>query len=375
MASSAGSGLSVLLACFRGAKRAGKVRRKLDQRIKGSANKILDDAVLWVDAKHRVRIADPRQVVRGTLTTALTWGIFGLITSGVHGVGIAVILGAICGGLFAYFVAGSPFPKNQLKRIGGHLPGNSSSIMAFVQDSDGQRLLSTAASCQPAEVSVAVIGADLSADVLATDTRPDQTPSAAPDSPAPGGAASLLNMLLMRYPGSDTAGQKLAQNRSAHPKDSGPVQVELLIEAPEHGRLKVTDPARGAGPAAAAKNNLVSWGLFGLVYGAIVGVSDNHGILSHIKSGLVTGVLWGVLGAGVGALYGLWVMRAVSARRLKGIRPLLPPGTSTLLAWSEGDLRPEMLGDWSAPGWQRLILRFSAVSDGMRLEALPRLGS
>ena len=104
-------------------------------------------------------------------------------------------------------------------------------------------------------------------------------------------------------------------------------------------------------------------------------MSDNHGILSHIKSGLVTGVLWGVLGAGVGALYGLWVMRAVSARRLKGIRPLLPPGTSTVLAWSEGDLRPEMIGDWSAPGWQRLILRFTAVSDGMRLEALPRLGS
>jgi uncharacterized membrane protein YfcA len=104
------------------------------------------------------------------------------------------------------------------------------------------------------------------------------------------------------------------------------------------------------------------------VYGLTVGLSGHHGILSHITSGLVNGLVWAVLGAIAGALYGLWVMRAVSARQLKGMRPLLPPGTSTVLAWSEGDVKQKDIDDWSAPGSQRLILHFKPVSGGMRLE-------
>ena len=37
-----------------------------------------------------------------------------------------------------------------------------------------------------------------------------------------------------------------------------------------------------------------------------------------------------------GALYGLWAGRAVSARRLKGVGPLLPPDSSVILAWADG---------------------------------------
>jgi outer membrane lipoprotein SlyB len=258
-ASTAGTGLCVLLACFPGAKRAGKIRSELGQRIRRGPNKILDEVVLQVDARRRVHIYDPRKTVAGTLTTALTWGIFGLLGGGWSGLGVWAILGAICGGLFAYFVAGHPFPKDELKRIGGHLPGDSASIMAFIQGNDGQQILSTAASSQPAAASVAMIGADLSARVLAGDAEPAQALSSVPDGgPAPGSAASVLNMLLLRYPGSDTARQKLAKARSAHPKDSGPLKTELIFEAPERGRLKVIDPTRG--PAAAAKSNVTSWG-------------------------------------------------------------------------------------------------------------------
>ena len=80
------------------------------------------------------------------------------------------------------------------------------------------------------------------------------------------------------------------------------------------------------------------------MWGAIAGFTSNGGVLSSIKSGLVTGILWAVFGLIAGALYGLWAGRAVSARRLKGLGPLLPPDTSAVLAWSEGNLTQRALG-------------------------------
>ena len=80
---------------------------------------------------------------------------------------------------------------------------------------------------------------------------------------------------------------------------------------------------------------MVSWGLFGVVYGAIVGAVAHGGILSSIENGLV-GVLWALFGLVAGALYGLWAGRGVSARRLKGFGPLLPPDSSVILAWADG---------------------------------------
>jgi|SRR5215469_10862349 len=64
----------------------------------GGAGKLLDEADLRVDATQKVRIYDPGNTVRGALTMALTWGIFGLVTSGVSAVGVSAIPGAICGG-------------------------------------------------------------------------------------------------------------------------------------------------------------------------------------------------------------------------------------------------------------------------------------
>jgi hypothetical protein len=176
----------------------------------------------------------------------------------------------------------------------------------------------------------------------------------------------MLNMLLLRYPGKDTARQKLAKHHTAGDQDGPGLQTELVFQAPERGRLKVSDPSQGV--AAMSRSDVISWGLFGLAYGAIVGVAGNHGVLGHVKGGLVTGIAWALFGLVAGALYGLWAGRGVSARRLKGVRPLLPPDTSTVLAWSEGNLTQNAIDDWSASGSQRLILRFNPVGDGVLLE-------
>jgi hypothetical protein len=69
-----------------------------------------------------------------------------------------------------------------------------------------------------------------------------------------------------------------------------------------------------------------------------------------------------------GALYGLWAGRAVSARRLKGVGPLVPPGSSLVVAWAEGALGQDTIEQWPGPGSQRLILRFNPAGHGALLE-------
>ena len=100
----------------------------------------------------------------------------------------------------------------------------------------------------------------------------------------------------------------------------------------------------------------------------IVGFAGNGGILSSIESGVVTGVLWAIFGLVAGALYGLWAGRGVSARRLKGVGPLLPPDSSVILAWADGDIAPQTITDLSSPGAQSLIVRFNPVAHGALLE-------
>ena len=120
--------------------------------------------------------------------------------------------------------------------------------------------------------------------------------------------------------------------------------------------------------AAMAKSDVISWGAFGVVYGAIVGAVNNGGILSFIKGGVATGLAWAIFGLVAGALYGLWAGRAVSARRLKGIGPLLAPDTSTMLAWANGDITPQTVTELAAPDAQSLILRFNPAGRGAVLE-------
>ena len=84
------------------------------------------------------------------------------------------------------------------------------------------------------------------------------------------------------------------------------------------------------------------------------------------KSDLIS---WGLFGVVVGALYGLWAGRAVSARRLKGLSGLLVPGSSILLAWADEPVSADTIGTLTAPGSQRLVLRFNPVPAGAVLEA------
>ena len=156
--------LCVLLACFAGHKRAAKIRRQLDKQLGQSGDAILDQVVVTVNAKHKARVHDPRRTVAGTLTPALTWGIFGLLAGGVESLAVWAVLGAICGGLYAYLFE-HLLTKDELKRIGGSLPDDSSAIVAWVRGPDPQRILSSTVPFQPATASVAAITADLSAQV------------------------------------------------------------------------------------------------------------------------------------------------------------------------------------------------------------------
>ncbi len=134
-------------------------------------------------------------------------------------------------------------------------------------------------------------------------------------------------MLLVRFAGEHAARQALAKSNSASHEDEKAPQVELFIEANEHGRRRVVAPKTGT--AAFAKCDILGWGLFGVAYGLIVGfAAGDGGVLGALDSGLVTGILWGLFGAVAGALYGLWAGRGVSARRLKGLGAFVPPDTS-----------------------------------------------
>ncbi len=347
----------LLLACFAGSKRAAKIHRELNKRIDQGGDALLGEVVVKVDSKHKVQVHDPRRVVAGTLTPALTWGIFGLLAGGVKGLAVWAVVGAICGGLYAYYFE-HLLTKDELKRIGGRLPVDSSAIVAFVRAADPRRLLSSAASYEPATASVAEITPDLSAQVYSGATHPEEA-SATQD--------AALEMLMVRYTGEHGAKQALAESGSEKHKDKKEPEVELFVEANEHGRLRVIEPKTGT--VAFAKTDILGWGLFGVAYGLIVGFAGgNNGVLGAIESGVLVGVLWGIFGAVAGALYGMWAGRGVSARRLKGLGAFVPPDSSLALAWAEGSLSQETIERWAATGSRRLVLRFNPVGRGALLE-------
>ena len=117
-----------------------------------------------------------------------------------------------------------------------------------------------------------------------------------------------------------------------------------------------------------AKSDVVSWGLFGVVWGAIVGAAANGGVLSSIESGVVTGVLWAIFGLVAGALYGLWAGRGVSARRLKGVGPLLPPDSSVILAWADGAVTERTIDALATPDAETTRPALQPVGHGAILE-------
>lgn len=345
----------MLLACFDGHKAAGKARHGLEGQLKAHGAAVLDSVVLEVGATHKASVHDPRRVVQGTLTAMLTWGLFGLVAGGLESLAIWAILGAICGGAWAYSTE-HLLKKDELERIGARLPADSSALVVFAETGDPRRVLEATAALAPATASVAAIGDDLAARVLAGATNPVEVP---------GGAFALTHtaptsMIVVRYPSTGAAAQ--VASRAA-----GPVQVELVIRTDPGGRRHVADPSQGV--KAWAMSDVVSWGLFGVLVGGLAGALGGGGVLSSVDDAVVTGVAWAAFGLVAGALYGLWAGRAVSARRLKGLGRLFAPGTSMLIAWADGPIGPDSVDTLSEPGSERLILRFNTIEGGALLEA------
>jgi hypothetical protein len=360
--------LGVLLVCFGRLKAAAKARRPLEEKLRSGGAALLDIVVLQVNAKHKASVRDPRREVQGTLTAALTWGVFGLVAGGLKSAAIWAILGAICGGLWAYYTE-HLLRKNELARIGAQLPASSSALVIFAESSDPRSLLKATAGHAPATASVAAVDDDLGAHVFAGATDPIEVSRSSGRGAIPPGQAAPTSMIMLRYPSTGTAKQVASRAAPTSKKAAAasPVQVELVIWADPGGRRHVADPSQGV--KAWAKSDLISWGLFGVVVGALAGAFGGGGVHSFVSDAVVTGIGWAVFGLVAGALYGLWAGRAVSARRLKGLSGLLVPGSSILVAWADGPVSPDTINTLTAPGSHRLILRFNTVDGGAVLEA------
>jgi uncharacterized membrane protein len=358
--------LGVLLACFDGRKTAGKARRSLETQVRAEGDELLDTIVLEVDEKHKATTHDPRKVRRATVTAALVWGATGLAAAnGLWSVLFWGAVGAIGGALFMYYSV-RHLTKSELARIGSRLPSQSSALAVWVGTRDARRLLETAATQKPSVASAASIGADLTTHVFAGPTDPVEVPPGAADK---GNGKAVLIMVMLRYPSPETA-----QEMASHPPvgDNGDVpalDVEMVIRSDADGRRHVSDPSLGV--RAAAKSELFWWGGFGLVFGALAGAVGGGGVLGFIEGGLETAVVWALVGLGVGVLYGLVVLRSVSARSLKGVGSLSTPGTSILMAWADAasPLTESALDPFMKPGSQRLVLNFNSSERGAVLDA------
>jgi hypothetical protein len=161
-----GHQLGVLLVCSNKFKAAGKVRHSLDARLKSQGDALLDTTVVRVDAQHRVSLYDPRRVVQGTLTAALTWGVSGLLSGALESLATWAILDAVCGRSWAYYSKHVP-GKNELSRVGARLAASFPALATFAGTRDSHSLLKTTATYVPVAASVAGIGDDLTAPLLA----------------------------------------------------------------------------------------------------------------------------------------------------------------------------------------------------------------
>lgn len=357
--SSGGDRLAALLVCFDGKRAAGKARRSLERRLRADGHRVFDTTVLQVDGKHHAGVHDPRRVVAGALTALLTWGVFGLVTGGVASLISSAVLGAAWGGVVAYFAVHHT-TKTQLGRLGSQLPANSSALLSFVSTSDPGQPLAAAARAGSSAASVALIAED-----LATRVFTDGADGLVEFPAVPPPAEARLSMVLTRYRDSEEAGEIASRIAADH---DSPYAVELVVRTAYSGRRRVADPKFGS--AAIARANIPGWAGLGLVCGAIAGITGG-GLLGVLEGGLLTGVVWGLFGLAAGALYGLWAGRAISARGLTGIGPILAPGTSTLLAWTDtppGNAPTDILA--ATPTTQRLTLGFRPDQHGAILEAI-----
>lgn len=358
--------LCVLLACFDGAKSASAARSVLDQGFRKRHEAVLDEVVIRVNGKRKALVYDPRRTWAGALTPALTWGVFGLVASGGSWTSFLLwaVIGAVSGGLYAYYTE-HLLTKSQLQRIGGLMGADTSALAYWIETGDAQDALASTSRFSPTMASAAIVRDDLSAQVLtgATNPTPNSSASSLPsETAADARPASGLNMLLFRYRGMGT-GEEV--NKAASSAARAP-QVELIVEADSSGKRRVVSPKTGV--RAMATNDVISWGLFGVVYGAVIGFVAAGGVLSSIENGIVTGILWAIFGLVAGAIYGLFAGRSASGHRLNPVGRLIPPDSSIIVAWADGADTEQTIAALSRPGVETLDLRFNPTGHGAILE-------
>ena len=358
--------IGVLLACFDGRKTATKARRSLETQVRAQGDELLDTVVLEVDEKHKATTHDPRKVFRAIVTAGLVWGACGITgADGLWSVLFWGAVGAIGGGLFMHYSL-RHLTKSELARVGSRLPAQSSALAIWAGTTDARRLLETATTQKPSVASVAAIGADLTTRVFSGPTDPVEVPPGAADKVD---HTAVLSMVMLRYPSPE-----MAEKMASHPPvgDDGaalPLEIEMMIRSDAGGHRHVSDPEFGA--KAAAKSELLSWGGFGLVFGVLAGAAGGGALLGIIESGVSSAIVWGIVGLGVGVLYGLVVLKSFSPRRLKSVGSLAAPGTSILMAWVDAarPITESVLDAYGAPGSQRLLLNFNFNARGAVLGA------
>jgi hypothetical protein len=107
--------------------------------------------------------------------------------------------------------------------------------------------------------------------------------------------------------------------------------------------------------------------VLGLIAGALAGLTGD-GLFGFVGGGVLTAIAWGLFGLVAGALYGHWAGRTISARRLKGLAPMLSPDTSMIFAWSDAPSAAATLESRSTDGQvQTLILGFGPTAGGALL--------
>jgi hypothetical protein len=356
--------LGVLLACFAEPKAAGKAHGPLENAVRSAGDSILDTTVVKVNAKHKALVYDPRRILISAATPALTWGLCGLLFGGWQSGIIWAVLGALCGWPYAYYVHHAS--KAELKHIGRRLPAKSSALLMFAETSDARRLLDAAAAHAPSVASAAAIGDDLSVRVFAGANHPVEVPHGSRTQELPVDQTSAFSMIALRYPERDGANQAAARLANK-PKASDAAYVEVVIDTDRDGHRHVKDPKQG--PAAWIKGDIIGWGAFGLLCGVISGATTDSGLAGVIKQGVGAAIVLGAFGIFAGFLYGTWVGRSISARRLKRVGPLLAPDTSLLVAWADGSVSAQTIDTLNAPQAQRLVLLFNPTERGAVLEA------
>jgi hypothetical protein len=353
--------LGIVLACFGDRKAAGKARHPLENKLRSDGAAILDTTELQVNAKHKASVHDLSRLWKGTAVVTLTWGLFGLAANGWKGLLIWAVVGGVCGAAFTYYSL-HHVTKAELATIGTHMPADSSALLTFVETSDPRHLLAATAGHKTSAASAALVSPELDATVFAGANDPIEASHSSGSHAVAANETSVVSMIMLRYPDVDAAKQAVA--RVAKAKSNGAdAQLELVIKVDADGRRHVTDPKFG--PKAWAESDIVSWGAFGVVVGAIAGAFGG-GIF---KGAVVTGIGWALFGLFAGALYGLWVGRSTTARRLKGIGPILAPGSSMLLAWAQGPVKQETVDALAAANAERLVLLFNPIEGGAVLEA------